>query len=346
MTGLRLSIIIPVLNDAVVLSRLVEQLGRQTFSDLEILVADGGSLDDSVAVAQKASLRVVVSPPGRGRQMNAAAREAYGQQLLFLHADSSFSHDSFLEEACRFMTQQLAFQPRTAGHFPLCFVDVPPGNRWPWRFWEEKSRLNRPECIHGDQGLWISRPFFAEIGGFDTTYPFLEERRVAHEITRLGQWVILPGRLGTSARRFCSEGLARRAILNALIMVCHAVNHHDFLKQAPALYRQQKVSGVLPMRAFFRLLEELDESTPPGLRRQRWYAIGRVLRQSVWQIFLFFDVLKGEKRQPIRFSFLAFYHRRLEPWLPRLLPDPLAGGCARLLFRGLRAWFQWRERCP
>lgn len=343
----KLSIIIPVLNDAAVLGRLLDQLGEQTFRDWEIVVADGGSRDDSVGVAHRAKVAVVQTPPGRGVQMNAAAHQARGGQLLFLHADSSLPHVRLLEEAYEFMAQHLCVQPRTAGHFGLRFVDAPLSNKWIWRFWEEKSRINRPECIHGDQGLWISKEFFGEIGGFDTTYPFLEERRVAQEVARLGQWTVLPGWLGTSARRFDREGLARRAILNALIMTCHALGHRDFLQHAPALYRQQGCTEVLPLENFFRLLKELDWATPVDLRQARWRDAGRLLRvQAIWQIFLLLDVLTGRGVRAEGFSFLKFYHHRLDPFLPRLFPDPVARVCAKLTLTSLSFYFRcsrfWR----
>ncbi|MEO5351312.1 MAG: glycosyltransferase, partial [Magnetococcus sp. YQC-3] len=263
----KLSIIIPVLDDGIVLHHLIVQLGAQSLQGVEIIVADGGSKDGSQSLAHQLGVRVVVSDPGRGRQMNAASREARGQQLLFLHADSHLPHARFLEDAFNFMAPILSAQPRTAGHFSLRFVDPPRGREWLMKFWEEKTRCNRPESIHGDQGLWISRPFFAEIGGFDTTYPFLEERRVVQEVSRLGQWVVLPGPLGTSARRFCTEGLARRTLLNALIMVCHELAWHEFLQQAPDLYRQQSaLTNTQSTRP-----SEQQKSKPLGLRpKPRW----------------------------------------------------------------------------
>ncbi|MBF0147059.1 MAG: glycosyltransferase [Magnetococcales bacterium] len=346
MTDIKLSIIIPVLNDAVVLTRLLEQISSQRFDGLELVVADGGSHDHSVAVARAAGVSVVESPPGRGRQMNAAAQVAQGQQWLFLHADSWLPHPGFLQDAFEFMSHHLAIQPRSVGHFPLQFIDVPPGRGWMWRFWEEKTRFNRPECIHGDQGLWISRSFFQELGGFDTTYPFLEERHVTREVAQRGQWLLLPGYLGTSARRFVREGLARRAVLNALIMTCHELGHHDFLQSAPALYREQAATGLLPMAAFFRLLLMLDHAVPKHIRRQRWRAAGVLLRQSLWQVFLFMDVVSRGTVLPGRGLFLTFYNRFLDPLLPWLLPDFLAEWCAWLLFHGVRLGFQWGKEVP
>ncbi|MBF0133631.1 MAG: TIGR04283 family arsenosugar biosynthesis glycosyltransferase [Magnetococcales bacterium] len=341
MTVPKLSIIIPVLDDAKVLSRLLDQLGGQTFRDWEVWVADGGSEDDSVAVAHQGRVEVVVSPPGRGVQMNAAASRACGAQLLFLHADSSLPYPRLLEDAYGFMVQHLARQPHTAGHFGLRFMDSSPENRWIWRFWEAKSRTNRPECIHGDQGLWISKEFFEEVGGFDTTFPFLEERRVAQAVAQRGQWMVLPGWLGTSARRFGREGVARRTILNAVIMACHALDHQDFLRHAPALYRQQRCTDILPMADFFHLLKELDRATPVAKRRERWLHAGRLLRHSVWQIFLLLDVWTRRDVRHHGFSFLRFYDRRLDSLLPRVFPDWVARVCAWSIVQGLSLYFRW-----
>ncbi|MBF0421706.1 MAG: TIGR04283 family arsenosugar biosynthesis glycosyltransferase [Magnetococcales bacterium] len=339
-----LSIIIPVLNDAPVLRQLLEQLARQEGINYELLVADGGSTDASVTVARSHGALLVTTPPGRGRQMNAAAALATGEHLLFVHADSRLPHPLFLAEAMDFMCQTLRTEPCSAGHFSLHFFDSSAnGKNW-WSFWETKSRLNRPECIHGDQGLWITRPLFDVIGGFDATYPFLEERLLTQKISHLGQWVLLPGRLETSSRRFIQEGLVQRTLLNALMMICHEIELHDFLQRAPALYREHgKTRHPLTMLPFFRLITDLQRAMSPKQRGCHWHAIGRSLRRSLWQIFLFFDVLSHNNTVPNPLLFLHFFNRHLEPLLPRLLPDPVAAVGSRLLFHSLRLYFQWSE---
>ncbi|MBF0434316.1 MAG: TIGR04283 family arsenosugar biosynthesis glycosyltransferase [Magnetococcales bacterium] len=345
MTAIKLSIIIPVLNDARELKRLLEQLAQQTLPGLEVLVADGGSTDDSVAVAQNAGAHVVTSEPGRGRQMNAAAQVAQGEHWLFLHADSTLPHPQFLAEAWHVMAQTLANHPRSAGHFSLHFCDSMAKKRWYWPFWEKKTLLNRAECIHGDQGLWITRHFFTEIGGFDTTYPFLEERRVAQEVTRLGQWILLPGHLGTSTRRFDRETMVRRTLLNALIMVSYEIGHYEFLQHAPDLYRQSHASDRLKMTPFFHLLQSLIQAMPPDRRQAYWRAAGVSLRHAFWQLFFLLDVLSSVGKVRCRFACYHFYRKHLEPWSPRWCPDLLASTGARLVFHGLRLYFLWSEGC-
>ncbi|MBF0107750.1 MAG: glycosyltransferase [Magnetococcales bacterium] len=339
MIGIKLSIIIPVLNDAVVLERLIGDIERQSLKDLEIIVADGGSRDDSLALARRKGWCVVSSPPGRGVQMNAAVAVARGEQWLFLHADSRLPDPRFLEEACDFMTRQLALEPRSAGHWAIEFVDIVVQQGRMWRFWQEKSRLDRHECIHGDQGLWITPSFFRETGGFDTTHPFLEERRLAREVARLGRWILLPGRLGTSSRRFIAEGVWRRAILNALIMIAWEVDHHGFLEGSPGLYREQGRTGRLALEMFFRLWTASETGRTYRQRWWRWCAVGAVLRRSVWQIFLLLDVMRRGRGGREDFVFLSFFQRRIEPVLPWLLPEVFAGVCAWFMFHVLRLGF-------
>ncbi|MBF0126655.1 MAG: TIGR04283 family arsenosugar biosynthesis glycosyltransferase, partial [Magnetococcales bacterium] len=261
MTLPRLTIIIPTWNENAHLPGLLAQLRAQVGVTMEILVADGGSRDGTRETTQRAGAHLIQAAPGRGAQMNAAARRAKGAELLFLHADSGLSDPCLLQQALAALDRFRATRGyRCAGHFKLRFVEQPPGHEGLFHYYAEKSALNRRECFNGDQGLLLSRIFFAELGGFSEEFPFLEDQQLGVQIIRLGHWLTLPGILETSARRFAQEGVARRILLNGLIMACFHTEFREFPRQAPALYRSQDKNDRLRLAPFFRLVWRLNRT--------------------------------------------------------------------------------------
>ncbi|MBF0191965.1 MAG: TIGR04283 family arsenosugar biosynthesis glycosyltransferase [Magnetococcales bacterium] len=318
MTPPRVSVIVPTWNEAATLPGLLAQLRRQSGVTLEILVADGGSTDGTRELARQAGVRVVDSGQrGRGAQMNAGARVAAGDDLLFLHADSGLPDPGLLRRACAHLDHIRAHSgDRWAGHFRLRFVDPPFDPPWILRYFARKTVLNRPEGIHGDQGLLLSRSFFAALGGFDTGLPFLEDQRLSRQVARLGRWTTLPGTLETSARRFRHEGVIRRMLLNAMILTSLHADFPEFLQHAPRLYRTQDAAQPLRLRPFLRLVRDLDQTTAPLEAWKRWYRIGRFLRRSVLgQLFFLLDLLATPLRPNERFPLVALHDRVIQPLL-------------------------------
>ncbi|MBF0179218.1 MAG: TIGR04283 family arsenosugar biosynthesis glycosyltransferase [Magnetococcales bacterium] len=327
-----LSVIIPTRNENHHLPALLEQLRQQRGVTLEILVADGGSQDGTLATARAAGTRLVHAPTGRGAQMNAAARIATGEDLLFLHADSGLADPDLLHGALQAMRQARSRHGvRCAGHFPLRFVDRPPGHERIFRFFETKSALNRPGCCNGDQGLWLAGAYFLELGGFAEDLPFLEDQRLAPRIAATGHWLTLPGTLATSARRFRQEGVMERSLLNALILTALRADLLEFPRRAPAIYRDQERTGPLRLTPFFRLFRQLCQEGGNRATLRRWHAIGGFARQSFWQVMLPLDLLE--------------WHDRMATRLDR------CAGCFDLFWMGLSwlgfhltwLWLVWRE---
>jgi len=223
---LQLSIIIPLLNEAESLPALLDDLGRQEGIPFEVILVDGGSVDDTADLAAKRSAespfpcRVLQSAKGRGRQLNAGAAAARGDLLLFLHADSAFADPQALQRgvAALAAAREARGHTRVAGHFALRFARSSDEPSFAYAYYQAKARLDRPECTHGDQGFLLHRDFFAAVGPFDETLPLLEDTRLAERIRREGEWLLLPAEIATSARRFESEGLYPRQALNAVIM--------------------------------------------------------------------------------------------------------------------------------
>jgi len=314
MSAPHLAVIIPTLDEADVLPDLLAQLQTQSGLTLEIVIADGGSSDATPALAIAAGARLVQAPRGRGTQMNAGARVAQAEFLLFLHADSELPDAGLLQGALAALRQEP--DRRIAGHFALRFRRRQPGHELFYRYLEAKTRLNRNGTVNGDQGLLLHRRYFAELGGFDDSLPFLEDARIAAKISASGRWQLLPGELHTSARRFESEGHEARYTLMALMMGLHAAGAHEFFAQAPQVYRAQAQTEGLALRPLLALAR--------SVLRQRgiWKtlrAAGRYARGNGWQLFFWRDVRRNDGSRRC----LKFYDRRLAAALDHPFFDTL-----------------------
>jgi len=205
----KLSIIIPTLNEADKLGAALESLrpGR----DLEVIVADGGSSDATVAIAEKGGVRVVSSRPGRGLQQNAGAAAAAGEILLFLHADTRLPPDfAELSRAC------LGENGVAAGAFSLSIELAGPAIRFIERMANLRSRLlQRP---YGDQALFMTRRNFASIGGFPEI-EIMEDFALVGKLRQLGRIKTLPAAAVTSGRRWQKLGVVRTTLLNQAIVI-------------------------------------------------------------------------------------------------------------------------------
>lgn len=296
-----LSVIVPVLDEEEILPALFDLLDEQQRVDMQVIVVDGGSRDASREIARTAGAKVVVSKPGRGAQMNAGARVATADWLLFLHADSRFGFSNQVRCAIDTIEQH---DPQTAGHFGLRFTDRP-NDGFLYRYMEAKTITNRPYTINGDQGLLISREWFREIGGFDVSLPFLEDQRIARAIRDNGEWVLLPGRLQTSARRFVHEGPYRRYLLMALIMAMYATDQESFLKKTPDVYRVQSNTDTLLLAPFLFAAQRHLLSGGVKQYLSHWYEIGQFAVRQSWQLWFAADV----------FFEKPFHKRRIFTWM-------------------------------
>lgn len=166
-----LSVIVPTLNAGERLYDCLRALRSGVGSGFveEIIVVDGGSVDDTQRVARAAGARLAVCEPGRGQQMQYGAMKATGSWLMFLHGDT------VLDANWLFAAEQFVEKPehiRAAGYFRFRLDDESSAARRLERMvgWRNR-RLGLP---YGDQGLLISRLFYAELGGYQAI-PLMED---------------------------------------------------------------------------------------------------------------------------------------------------------------------------
>jgi rSAM/selenodomain-associated transferase 2 len=325
----RLSVIVPTLDEAQALPVLLAALQAQRGIHLECVVADGGSSDATCELAAKAGARVVRAARGRARQLNAGAAAAIGEWLLFLHADSDFTQDDQLALSLQQLEAlRAAGQPTLlAGHYALRFARAQAGHDRLFAFLEAKSASNRPYSINGDQGLLIHRDDFRKLGGYDLSLPMLEDQQIAQRIFAQGRWVLLPGRLHTSARRFEAEGHRNRYLLMALMMAMYHAGLPDFFEHARGAYAAQPDAQPLRLAPFrdVAIKRLRTRSWPDRARALR--RCGRLLRDNAWQLALWRDLARGDGRD----TALQRYDRRLAPLLG-IPGTAMSAGLGALLF--------------
>jgi rSAM/selenodomain-associated transferase 2 len=190
---LRISIIIPALNEAAYIDATLQAVARLVGVD-ETIVIDGGSGDETVERARRHGVRVIRSAPGRGRQQHAGALAAQGDVLLFVHADSLPPEDA---------TQQIRTalaDPRVAGgSFRLRFAGTFASARL--LTWIYRVLLPWLGLRYGDSGYFVRREVYQASGGF-RPYPIFEDLDLKWRVKRFGRFVRLPGVMVTSSRRF------------------------------------------------------------------------------------------------------------------------------------------------
>jgi rSAM/selenodomain-associated transferase 2 len=199
----RLSAVIPTLDAAAELPTALAALGGLA----EIVVADGGSRDETAAIARAAGARVVAGPRGRGAQLAAGAAAARGDWLLFLHADCR-PGDGWDEAVALFLAAPGA--GGQAGYFDFALDDGAAAARRLERLVAWRCRVLA--LPYGDQGLLISRALYDRIGGF-RPLPLMEDVDLARRLGR-GRLVSLGVPLYASARRYRRDGYLRRPVRN------------------------------------------------------------------------------------------------------------------------------------
>jgi hypothetical protein len=224
--------------------------------------------------------------------MNAGAAAANGSYLLFLHADSIFDDPNALRMAIDALCSAMVAvgHERVAGRFALRFRHHGEKPSLFYYYHECKARLDRGECVHGDQGFFLHRSFFSP---FEETIPVLEDTLFAGYVDGRGAWILFPSDICTSARRFEMEGRAKREILNAMVMTLSAVGCEYFLCQMPRAYDVHDRTGRLRLYPFFNRIRQLLKVFSLRERTRFWHRCGSYAVANTWQIAYFLDVWRN-----------------------------------------------------
>lgn len=201
-----LSVVIPTLNAG---AQLADCLAALKGAD-EIVLVDGGSDDDTVAIAKASGARAIVSPKGRGTQLRAGADAARGDWLLFLHADTRLGggwSEAVADHILRRQQQVACFRLRFDDH------------AWQARVIEKgvAARVRLFGLPYGDQGLLVSRSMYERAGGF-RPLPLMEDVDL---VARLGRPRVLVADAVTSADRWRRDGWFRRSAKNLLCLLLY-----------------------------------------------------------------------------------------------------------------------------
>ncbi len=204
-----ISIVIPTFNEAAVIGRTLSSVHNS--QGVEIIVADGGSQDATCEIASRLGAVVLVVNGGKAAQMNAGAAAAKGRILLFLHADTmlpdqyallirrALGNPSVVAGAFRFQTDDSGLAMRLVAWLANFRSIV---LRWPY----------------GDQGIFMMKRVFDEMGGFKPL-PIMEDFELLSRLRRRGSIVTLSEQVITSARRWRRLGVIRTTLINQCMIV-------------------------------------------------------------------------------------------------------------------------------
>ncbi|WP_434223250.1 TIGR04283 family arsenosugar biosynthesis glycosyltransferase [Sinimarinibacterium thermocellulolyticum] len=191
------------LNEAAQLPSLLEHLLPFVRRGTEVVLVDGGSDDDSVALARAAGFTVLESAPGRARQMNLGARASRGEALLFLHADTRLPADALA-------AVDTALRHHVWGRFDVSIAGRSPLLPMVAMLMNLRSRLSG--IATGDQAIFMTRRAFDAVGGFPDQ-PLMEDLAICQSLKRLGRPACLKLRVTTSGRRWDTRGVWRTIAL-------------------------------------------------------------------------------------------------------------------------------------
>ena len=202
---MKISVIIPVLNEEVAIREKLPPLQALRNEGHEIIVVDGGSTDSSLQLAKEGSDFLISSARGRARQMNAGARIANGDLLLFLHIDTQ------LPDNCSELLSQCADKSRDAwGRFNVHLS----GKHFMFRIIESmmnwRSRLTG--IATGDQAIFVSRALFEQVEGF-ADIPLMEDIELCTRLRKINQPICLPATVMTSSRKWETRGIIKTMLL-------------------------------------------------------------------------------------------------------------------------------------
>ncbi|GAA4280740.1 TIGR04283 family arsenosugar biosynthesis glycosyltransferase [Gaetbulibacter aestuarii] len=207
---IKISIIIPVLNEVNTIPKLLEHLTQNISNPktTELIFVDGGSDDDTLKLLKNTqNIHVFNSEKGRAKQMNLGARKAQGEILYFLHADSlppkNFDH--------------LILNEVSKGNKAGCFKMKFDSNHFWLKLAGWLTQLPFPACRGGDQSLFVTKTLFNDVGGYDETFFIYEDNDLIRKLYKRKSFVVINKWLITSARTYRSHGVWKLQYYYAVI---------------------------------------------------------------------------------------------------------------------------------
>lgn len=206
---MKLSIIIPVLNEAQNIPAALIALKPFRQRGAEVIVVDGGSSDETLALAQLQCDLAMTGPPGRASQQNAGAHIATGDALLFLHIDTQIPNDA---DALIFaeLTQIDAVWGRFDVALSVVSVHAHPMLKIIAAMMNLRSRITG--IATGDQCIFVRKSVFDAVGGFPPI-PLMEDIALSKRLKKISAPACLRTRVVTCARRWQTRGVWRTIIL-------------------------------------------------------------------------------------------------------------------------------------
>jgi hypothetical protein len=206
-----ISVIIPALNEADKIADTVASIGHG--NNTEVIVVDGGSIDNTVSIAKTLGAKIIQGSPPRSRQMNQGADAASKDILLFLHADTLLPENFNLH-----VLDALAQPGVAAGAFELRIDSPVPSFRFIERIANWRSRCFK--MPYGDQAIFMFSKVFHQMGGFPNI-PIMEDFELIRRLRKKGDVVTLPQPVITSPRRWLNQGILKTTLINQLVVLSY-----------------------------------------------------------------------------------------------------------------------------
>lgn len=206
---MQISIIIPTLNEAENIGRLVTRLIHGSENKInEVIVVDGGSTDATRALAEKAGATVLLSPKkGRAAQMNFGARYATGELLYFVHGDT-------LPPECYMPRIQKAVKE---GYPMGCFWFEFDSPRWWFKIHNWLTHFDMISFRGGDQSLFVTRKIYDEMKGYKDDFLIMEEYDFIIRARKKYTFKIIPKPVIVSARKYDTNNYFRVQLANVVV---------------------------------------------------------------------------------------------------------------------------------
>jgi rSAM/selenodomain-associated transferase 2 len=202
------SIIIPTLNEQEFLPRLLDSI-KEFDEDFEVIIADGGSEDDTINIAGKYGVRLCSSKKGKGFQLIKGVECSSGDILIFLHADTFLPKNAF-----ELIKEYISNRGCKISTFKMKFDD----DGMLFKVYTWFTKFDSVFTTFGDQGIVITKSFYEEIGGFPE-FPILEDVELLKNARKKTQIIKLPAYVITSARRLRKNGVVKTQLLNAMYIL-------------------------------------------------------------------------------------------------------------------------------